>query len=289
MELLAAAPRLQLWRAPTDDDLRSIVHLREPGAVRWVDLGLERVETEAVEVARRRPRDGGFALSVLRRLRVGSGGAPVEQRSEWRVGPAGDLLTRERIRVDPALPELARVGVCFSVAPGFEALRWLGRGPHESYADRKAGAALGLWSGSVDDQFVPYVRPQENGNKTDVRWFTLERPGAGPAGDGRASLRVLGAPRHRRRSPPRASPERAGAPAGGRGESGRAPARPGHGACGPDTLPAYRIGPGLHRFAWRLRPYDPRREDLGALARQAFPAGGGPRRRGPARAGRRER
>jgi beta-galactosidase len=244
-------------------------------------------------VARRRSREGGFALSVLRRLRVGGGGAPVEQRSEWRVGPAGDLFARERIRVDPALPELARVGVCFSVAPGFEALRWLGRGPHESYADRKAGAALGLWSGSVDDQLVPYVRPQENGNKTDVRWFALERPG-GPgllvtAGRpfGFSALHATAADLHRARHP---------------NELERRPevvvnldARQrglGTGACGPDTLPAYRIGPGLHRFAWRLRPYDPRREAAGVLARQAFPAGGGAggaRRRGPDRAGRRER
>ena len=51
--------------------------------------------------------------------------------------------------------------------------RWWGRGPHENYSDRKESAELGLWSGTVNEQFVPYVRPQENGNKEEVRWLEL--------------------------------------------------------------------------------------------------------------------
>ena len=63
----------------------------------------------------------------------------------------------------------------FRSAPaGFETFTWLGRGPEESYPDRKAGVAIGLYTGSVDDQHVPYVVPQENGNKTDVRWAALQ-------------------------------------------------------------------------------------------------------------------
>jgi len=52
-------------------------------------------------------------------------------------------------------------------------MMWYGRGPHENYVDRNAGAAVGLYSGSVDEQYVPYIMPQENGNKTDVRWVAL--------------------------------------------------------------------------------------------------------------------
>ena len=52
-------------------------------------------------------------------------------------------------------------------------MKWYGRGPHESYWDRKSGAALGVYSGKVWDQYFPYVRPQENGQKTDVRWMVL--------------------------------------------------------------------------------------------------------------------
>ncbi len=56
---------------------------------------------------------------------------------------------------------------------GLETITWYGRGPHESYWDRKDGARVGVWTGSVDEQFVDYSEPQENGNKTDVRWMSL--------------------------------------------------------------------------------------------------------------------
>ena len=56
---------------------------------------------------------------------------------------------------------------------GYEQFTWYGRGPHETYMDRKEGAQVGVYRGTVDEQFVPYVVPEENGNKTDVRWVTL--------------------------------------------------------------------------------------------------------------------
>jgi beta-galactosidase len=55
----------------------------------------------------------------------------------------------------------------------FSHLQWYGRGPHESYIDRKTSALVGLYEGSVAEQFHPYVRPQETGNKVDVRWLAL--------------------------------------------------------------------------------------------------------------------
>jgi beta-galactosidase len=58
--------------------------------------------------------------------------------------------------------------------PGrFNTLTWFGRGPHETYWDRKTGAAIGLYSGPVKEHIHTYVRPQENGNKSDVRWMAL--------------------------------------------------------------------------------------------------------------------
>jgi len=58
--------------------------------------------------------------------------------------------------------------------PGaFDNISWYGRGPHESYWDRKTGAPVGLYQGTVMEQYHPYIRPQENGNKTDVRWVAL--------------------------------------------------------------------------------------------------------------------
>jgi beta-galactosidase len=76
------------------------------------------------------------------------------------------------------LPDPLRLGLRFDSPPALDALSWYGRGPQESYADRKTGAALGLYAGKLADQYHGYIRPQESGNKTDVRWFQLR------AGDG---------------------------------------------------------------------------------------------------------
>jgi beta-galactosidase len=65
------------------------------------------------------------------------------------------------------------VGVVFCIEHFYDHLQWYGRGPWENYSDRNESADMGVWSGSVNEQYVPYVRPQENGNKEDVRWLAL--------------------------------------------------------------------------------------------------------------------
>jgi beta-galactosidase len=71
------------------------------------------------------------------------------------------------------LPDLPRMGMKMTLPGEFNHVAWYGRGPHESYRDRKTGAAVGLYQGTVWEQHHPYIRPQENGNKTDVRWMAL--------------------------------------------------------------------------------------------------------------------
>ncbi len=67
-------------------------------------------------------------------------------------------------------PALPRLGLTMRLAPRFENLRYYGRGPWENYIDRCTGSFIGLYESTVTDQFVDYVRPQDNGAKTDVRW-----------------------------------------------------------------------------------------------------------------------
>ena len=68
-------------------------------------------------------------------------------------------------------PMLPKFGIKMNLPDEMEAMEWYGRGPHESYEDRKTSARIGVYSSSVTQQFHPYVRPQETGNKTDVRWL----------------------------------------------------------------------------------------------------------------------
>jgi len=68
---------------------------------------------------------------------------------------------------------LPRVGMKLQLPSEFEQLQWLGRGPFENYQDRKDAAFVDHYKSTVAEQYVPYIRPQENGNKTDVRWMAL--------------------------------------------------------------------------------------------------------------------
>jgi beta-galactosidase len=71
------------------------------------------------------------------------------------------------------LPEIVRMGMNLEMPRSYDQFSWLGRGPQESYWDRKTGAFVGLYKQTVAEQYWRYVRPQENGNKTDVRWAAV--------------------------------------------------------------------------------------------------------------------
>ena len=77
------------------------------------------------------------------------------------------------------LPDPLRIGMRFDSNPSLDTIEWYGRGPQESYSDRITGAPLGRYSGKLADQYHNYVRPQESGNKTGVRWLTLKGAGTG--------------------------------------------------------------------------------------------------------------
>jgi hypothetical protein len=138
---------------------------------------------------------------------------------------------------------------------GFEQFAWYGRGPQESYVDRQEGARVGVYRGTVDEQYVPYIFPEENGNKTEVRWVALtDRQGNGLLACGAPWLSVsahhftsgdLEQARHtyelNRRDEITLNLDYA--------QSGL-----GSAACGPGRLEKYQLKAGEARFTIRLRP-----------------------------------
>ncbi len=138
---------------------------------------------------------------------------------------------------------------------GFEQFTWLGRGPEESYSDRKAGVPVGLYQGTVDEQYVPYIMPQENGNKTDVRWAALSNGETGLLAVGEPLLEVsvshytienLYKAYHTNELNRQAETffhlDLAQCGLGGN-------------SCGPRTLDKYLVAPGTFHFAILLRPF----------------------------------
>ena len=250
--LIIRGPRLNLFRATTDNDgIREWTGQTEKPMVEWTTAGLH--ELVAVEhTIDREPGDSGTLYIDRTRFLGTNPEAPVD--CTIRYEPlAGDLL-RIDVGVDLSLslPSLPRVGVILELAAGFEQLRWYGRGPHENHIDRNSGAPMGVYEGSVDEQFVPYIMPQENGNKTDTHWFEL--------GDGSRRIRFWADPRFEfsahHLTPEdlfrcRHTPDVAGY---------RRPETVvcidtvqrgvGTGSCGPQTRPQYCVQPGAYRFTF---------------------------------------
>ena len=79
-----------------------------------------------------------------------------------------------QVVINNSLNDLPRIGISLQLKKGFEQFEWFGNGPHESYCDRMAGVRVGRYKSNVNDQYVPYIVPQEHGNKTGLRWMVLE-------------------------------------------------------------------------------------------------------------------
>ena len=85
----------------------------------------------------------------------------------------GNGMYARLIDLQTLRPEIPRVGVRLSMPGRFENMTWYGRGPHENYCDRNTSAQVDQYESTVAEQYFPYIRPQENGYKTDIRWMTL--------------------------------------------------------------------------------------------------------------------
>ncbi|MGC8633523.1 MAG: glycoside hydrolase family 2 TIM barrel-domain containing protein [Candidatus Limnocylindrales bacterium] len=241
--LLAAPPELALWRAPTDND-------RIGGmAGRWQVWGLDRLERHLVGI------DHGDGGAVIRAEYRTGAGHRIVHRQRVRTIEGGGFEVEEEAVIPAALEDLPRVGTRLTLVAGLEQLAWFGTGPHETYPDRRRGGAVGRWRSTVSQQYVPYVRPQENGGHAAVRWLRL--------GDGAGRAIALRFDRPRQVSVLHLRPEDLAAATHDvevvqRAETiihfDAAHRGLGTASCGPDTLPEYLLGPGTYRWAWRLAP-----------------------------------
>ena len=163
-ELIKDGPVPNFWRAVTDNDLGWEMHKR---CKIWKDAGKNQKITNFTV---KKINDRIVQVDVYSTLPAGNS----KYHTKYLVYGSGDIVVENKFtpgRKD--LPDIPRLGISFTLPVEFHNLCWYGRGPHESYQDRKTGAAIGVYSGIVWEQYHPYVRPQENGNKTDVRWIAL--------------------------------------------------------------------------------------------------------------------
>ncbi len=167
-ELLLSGPVPDLWRAPIDNDFGNGNYRK---AKVWRKAGAARV-VQKVKV--KKDKSGAVGIEVKFKLNDEEGIPVADYTSRYLINGLGEVtLTNEFEMSIENLPEIPRFGMNLVMPREFGSITWLGRGPHESYWDRKTSAFVDLYSGSVADQYWPYIRPQENGNKEDVRWAAI--------------------------------------------------------------------------------------------------------------------
>lgn len=157
-------PRLNFWRAPIDNDFGS----GEQYTLRiWEAAGQNIIYTYKGY----QETNGAIAFSYEAKLK----GIEAKVDLTYTVNKDGSLTAEAHYKaLSATLPEMIRFGMLMSLAKEYNDFTWYGRGPWENYVDRNSDTFMGVWNGSVEDQYYPYIRPQEGGNKTDVRWLSLK-------------------------------------------------------------------------------------------------------------------
>ena len=171
------------WRAPTDNDYGANLHTRmqawhNPGLRRTsfeckVEDGLGKVNVRyeieqlyaSLELEYVLDRDGYMFVSQKMITRPDEAAQAMAQAAPQRPGQRGPR--------QQGMPDLFKFGMTMEMAQEFDRVEYYGRGPVENYSDRNSSQFLGIFKSSVADQYFPYIRPQENGNKTDVRWWRV--------------------------------------------------------------------------------------------------------------------
>lgn len=168
-DLISKAPVGSFFRAETDQNAAiNGTNWTKAGEAYdgWFDQG-ENMKDVSVRVT-----------SIIPQVTQISVNAKLQNDSDYATtytvyGNATIVVTAKLTPSSTAPSQLGEFGMWMQVPKEYEQMTWYGRGPSETYWNRKAGNMAGIWSGTVTEQFVPYLRSQENGNKTDVRWLAL--------------------------------------------------------------------------------------------------------------------
>jgi len=170
------------WRAPIDNDLGNGLHRR---CVIWRTAG------EQMELARFKLHQPNPMLVVVNseyKLNGDQNEILARVNLKYEIYGNGEIMVDYHFtKYNDDLPEIPRIGLNLQMPAAFTKVDYYGRGPDENYWDRKTGSMVGRYHVNVPDFYVPYIRPQENGYRTDVRWMTITN-------DAGIGLMVLGDP-----------------------------------------------------------------------------------------------
>ena len=153
------------WRCPTDNDLGNSMH-------KWAQIWQNATKNlNPILIQKPNPIDKGVFFKVDYQLPEDFANISID----YTLTNSGELMIDYQFSVlKDSLPNIPRLGMYLTLPNTFTSVTWYGRGPHETYWDRKSSGKIGIWDGLIENLFHRYSRPQETGNKSDVRWMRLE-------------------------------------------------------------------------------------------------------------------
>ena len=161
--IIKVPSKANFWRAPTDNDLAS-------GMLKRQKVWKEASVNQKLICISSQKKDSN--IKVVTEHKLGETESLLKQ--EYTILADGSIQLDYQLEPVANLPDIPRMGWQLQIPVEYDQLQWFGRGPLESYADKKTGALLGRYTESVKKDFIYYVRPQESSNKTDVYWAELK-------------------------------------------------------------------------------------------------------------------
>ncbi|MGI6082285.1 MAG: glycoside hydrolase family 2 TIM barrel-domain containing protein [Limnochordia bacterium] len=247
-ESLNTGPKLLFWRAPIDND-RNIRH-------EWRKAGLDQLthRVDQCRITAVEPKAVKWEVQV--RIAPPTAERALLCRYEYTLYATGDLILEVSGTPVGEFPMLPRIGLEMTLPKELEHFSWYGRGPGECYSDSKLANMVGVYKATVDELFTPYIFPQDNGNRTDVRWVAATNVrGMGLLACGRPLIN-FSAHRYSQDDLDRTTHRHLLVPRDciyfhldyhhhGLGSN----------SCGPGPLPQYQLRPEDFKFSVRLRPF----------------------------------
>lgn len=160
--MLAAPTKLQLWRAPTDNDM----YVRK----QWAEEGYDRAEMKVYGAGWTRLSQTLLRIDVQFSLGGYSKYPILRGTASWTVDGAGEIKLSLDVEVREGLVYLPRFGLQLTMPEHTEEVEYFGFGPHESYVDKRISAKRGRYLTTVDEMYYPYIMPQENGSRYGTEW-----------------------------------------------------------------------------------------------------------------------
>lgn len=158
----------EFWRAPTDNDYGA--SLQKKMRV-WKNPQMNLKSFDKSESKDSVVLTANFEMPEVK----------AELMLRYRINAAGEVAVTEKMTTDKEakVADLFRYGMQLQMPASFSKLEYYGRGPEENYIDRHSSSFIGKYEANVKDEYYPYVRPQESGNHTDIRYFSIFNPTTG--------------------------------------------------------------------------------------------------------------